>query len=253
MTSSSGPQTHAVLLFDGVDELDAVGPFEVLSAAGLPVRAVGLPGADPVVRGANGMTFVVDGVLHAPPPGARAASAPAGSPGRASADEASPDGASPADVSPADASPDAASAPVVPGVLLVPGGGWFDAGPGVRALVQGGALPRLVAALHAGGTTVASVCTGAMLLGAAGLLAGRPAVTNAGALDDLAAFGADVRADARVVDDGDLLTAGGPLAGVDLALRLVERALGAPAARDAAARIEHDRRGPLVLRAGAAA
>lgn len=56
-----GPPTHAVLLFDGFDELDAVGPFEVLAAAGLPVRALGLPDADPVVRAANGMTFVVDG------------------------------------------------------------------------------------------------------------------------------------------------------------------------------------------------
>jgi transcriptional regulator GlxA family with amidase domain len=229
MTSPSGPQTHAVLLFDGVDELDAVGPFEVLASAGLPVSAVGLPGADPVVRAANGMTFVVDGVLAAPAPGPGAAATPAAS---------------------ADHAPDAAP---VPGVLLVPGGGWFDAGPGVRALVDDGALPRLVAALHATGTTVASVCTGAMVLGAAGLLAGRSAVTNAGALDDLAALGAEVRADARVVDDGDVLTAGGPLAGVDLALRLVERALGAPAARDAAARLEHHRRGPLVLRAEAAA
>lgn len=207
MTTAARPPVHAVLLFDGFDELDAVGPFEVLAAAGLPVRVLGLPGADPVVRAANGMAFVTDGELEA-------------------------------------TSPD---------VLVVPGGGWLDGTPGVRGLVDDGALPRRVAALHAAGTTVASVCTGAMVLGAAGLLTGRPAVTNAQALDDLAAHGADVRAEARVVDDGDVLTAGGPLAGIDLGLRLVERALGPDAAAAAADRLEHARRGPLVVRTGAAA
>jgi putative intracellular protease/amidase len=59
-----------------------------------------------------------------------------------------------------------------------------------------GTLPRLVAESHAGETIVTSVCTGAILLGAAGLLDGRPAVTNRRAFDDLAGFGAVVRTEA---------------------------------------------------------
>ena len=69
---------------------------------------------------------------------------------------------------------------------------------------------------------VASVCTGALLLGAAGLLSGRPATTNRLALDRLRETGAEV-IDERVVDDGDILTAQGVTAGMDLALWLVER------------------------------
>jgi transcriptional regulator GlxA family with amidase domain len=94
---------------------------------------------------------------------------------------------------------------------------------------------------------VASVCTGAMLLAAAGLLRGRPAVTNRIALEDLARAGADVRPQARVVDDGSVVTCGGPAAGIDLSLRLVERFLGAPAALAAAHRIEHERVGPTLI------
>jgi transcriptional regulator GlxA family with amidase domain len=64
-----------------------------------------------------------------------------------------------------------------------------------------------------------------MLLAEAGLLDGRPAVTHAGALDDLRATAATV-VDARVVDDGDVLTAGGITSGIDLALHLVGRLAG---------------------------
>ena len=125
-----------------------------------------------------------------------------------------------------------------PGLVVVPGGGWLDRGPGVRDQREG-ALPDALAALHAAGSVVASVCTGAMLLARAGLLAGRPAVTNRMALDDLAAAGADVRRDARVVDDGSIVTAGGPAAGIDLAIRLVARFAGEDAGREAAERLEH--------------
>ena len=61
-----------------------------------------------------------------------------------------------------------------------------------------------------------------MLLARAGVLDGRPAVTHGGALDDLRATDAEV-VDARVVDDGDVLTAGGITSGLDLALHLIER------------------------------
>lgn len=133
-----------------------------------------------------------------------------------------------------------------PGLLVVPGGGWLDDAPGVRDECEG-LLPATVARLHGAGTVVASVCTGAILLARAGLLAGRPAVTNRLALDDLAALGADVRRDARVVDDGSVVTAGGPAAGLDLGIRLVARFAGEQAGRDAALRAEYEPVGPVLV------
>ena len=142
---------------------------------------------------------------------------------------------------------------VSPGLMVIPGGGWNDRSPvGVRSLAAT-ALPAQLAALHAAGTVLASVCTGAMVLAAAGVLTDRPAVTHHTALEDLAAAGADVKADARVVDDGGVVTSGGPAAGIDLSLRLVERFLGASAATHAAERIEHRRVGPTLVTSGLAA
>jgi transcriptional regulator GlxA family with amidase domain len=80
-----------------------------------------------------------------------------------------------------------------------------------------------------------------MLLAKAGLLNGRPAVTHHTALEDLRAAGADVRPDARWVDDGDILTAGGVTSGIDLALHLLERFRGADTARAAERILEHRR------------
>jgi len=68
--------------------------------------------------------------------------------------------------------------------------------------------------------TVTSVCTGALLLGAAGLLKGRRATTYWNARDFLPAFGA-IPAPGRVVRDGNVVTAGGVTAGIDFALSLV--------------------------------
>ncbi|MFI6079445.1 DJ-1/PfpI family protein [Streptomyces sp. NPDC051217] len=70
------------------------------------------------------------------------------------------------------------------------------------------------------------ICTGVMVLSAAGLAKGRNATTHAGAKADLAAQGATV-INARVVDDGDLITGGGITSGLDVALWLVERFVGA--------------------------
>jgi transcriptional regulator GlxA family with amidase domain len=127
-------------------------------------------------------------------------------------------------------------------VLVVPGGGWGDHAPqGAWAEVQRGELPRAIAARHAAGATVASVCTGALLLAAAGLLEGRPATTHHTALDDLAQRGARVVRE-RVVDDGDVLTAGGVTSGLDLALHLVERLFGSALAAARAGEIEWEPR-----------
>ena len=73
----------------------------------------------------------------------------------------------------------------------------------------------------------------------------RPATTHRAALDHLAADGVDVDRDARVVDDGDLLTCGGVTSGLDLALHLVEREWGAELAAGIATLMEHERRGPI--------
>jgi transcriptional regulator GlxA family with amidase domain len=193
-----------ILLYDGFDELDAFGPFEVLANGGFEPRFVTLDGRDSVTA-SHGARVLVDGAFGE--------------------------------------SPD---------LLVVPGGGWGDrAAKGAWGEAERGDIPRAIAERHRGGTIVASVCTGAMLLASAGLLAGRPAVTHHVALDDLEEAGADVKRDARVVDDGDILTAGGVTSGLDLALWIVERERGADVANLVAREIEHTR--SAVLRAGAAA
>lgn len=132
-----------------------------------------------------------------------------------------------------------------PDLLLVPGGGWAAGGPtGVRAEIACGELPAAIALLHGHGTLIATVCTGAMLAAAAGLTKGRHATTHASALDALRESGADVPA-ARVVDDGDLISAGGITSGLDMALWLVERFFGAPMACAIERRMEYERRGSV--------
>jgi transcriptional regulator GlxA family with amidase domain len=122
-------------------------------------------------------------------------------------------------------------------VLLVPGGGYFH-GDGIRAELERGVLPRVVTDAHARGAVVGSVCTGAMVLAATGITAGRRATTHRFALDDLRASGAEV-VEARFVDDGDLVTAAGVTAGLDLALHLVQRFADAQIAERVVVEIEH--------------
>jgi transcriptional regulator GlxA family with amidase domain len=83
-----------------------------------------------------------------------------------------------------------------------------------------------------------------MLLARAGITADRPAMTHAGAIDDLRESGAEV-VDARVVDDGDLVTSGGVTSGLDLAFHLVRREFGDEIADAVAERMEYDPRGPV--------
>jgi transcriptional regulator GlxA family with amidase domain len=188
-----------ILLFDGFDELDAMGPWEVFAGLAqlreeVTARLVTLEGAREV-RADHGAVISAHGTLSERPD-----------------------------------------------VLLVPGGGWFDRGPdGAWGHAQRGHIPEALAGRHAAGTTVASVCTGALLLAHAGILDGRRATTNPGALDDLRAFGTIDVVEARVVDDGDILTAGAPICGIDLALRVLERFDGPELADVAAREIGYER------------
>ena len=110
-------------------------------------------------------------------------------------------------------------------MLIVPGGGYFH-GSGIRTELELRELPRVVAAAHARGAIIGSVCTGAMLLAATGITAGRRMTTHHLAIEDLRASGAEI-VEARFVDDGDIVSAGGVTSGIDLALHLVERFAGA--------------------------
>ena len=86
---------------------------------------------------------------------------------------------------------------------------------------------RWLTAQHAAGTTVCSICAGAFLLAESGLLNGRSATTHWIHADALAKRFPQIRIDADklIIDEGDLVTAGGVMAWVDLGLKLIERFL----------------------------
>jgi len=86
---------------------------------------------------------------------------------------------------------------------------------------------------------LASVCTGSLLLGAAGFLDGVPATTHPSAYDDLAEY-CEVRGD-RVVDAGDVVTARGVSSSLDLGLYLVERLADETTRREIAAQMDYER------------
>jgi len=123
-----------------------------------------------------------------------------------------------------------------PDVLLHPGGR------GTRALLKDGAHLDWVRGRRGAVPLMTSVCTGSLVLAAAGLLTGRPATTHWGALDRLKELDPtiDVRADERFVDDGDTITAAGVSAGIDMALHLVARLSSPERARQVRRGIEYD-------------
>jgi cyclohexyl-isocyanide hydratase len=104
-------------------------------------------------------------------------------------------------------------------VLCVPGGG------GINALLRDAEVLNFLRAQAARARYVTSVCTGSLVLGAAGLLAGRRATTHWNSHDLLAKFGA-IPTRGRVVRDGNLFTAGGVTAGIDFGLTIVAELLG---------------------------
>ena len=89
-----------------------------------------------------------------------------------------------------------------PEILVVPGG------PGADAMAGDGAVTDWLSRAHETTTWTTSVCTGALILGGAGVLKGLKATTHWRAMDDLAAFGAQAT-DQRVVRDGKVITAAG--------------------------------------------
>jgi transcriptional regulator GlxA family with amidase domain len=134
-------------------------------------------------------------------------------------------------------------------VLLV-AGGW------VEEDIERGVIPKQLAEAKTRGgqrLILAGSDSGALYLGAAGLLKGRPATTHRPGHELLATYAGEV-IDARIVDDGDVITSSsGWLAGIDLALYLLERELHQP---NLAVEIErwigHDRRGTVWRTSGAA-
>jgi cyclohexyl-isocyanide hydratase len=123
-------------------------------------------------------------------------------------------------------------------VVVVPGGdGAFDAmlDPEVVSFVRSEAVRA---------TWVTSVCTGAFVLGAAGLLAGKQATTHWASAPMLAAFGAQP-VSARVVDDGAVVTAAGVSAGIDMALWLAAELAGRSVAERIQLQIEYDPQPPF--------
>ncbi|MFE0648455.1 DJ-1/PfpI family protein [Streptomyces sp. NPDC059534] len=195
----SRPLRVHIAMFDGVEELDFAAPYEVFSAADFFTPR-------PVevryvsATGARSVTGAYGTVVRGIRPWA----------------------------------PDTAD------LLVVPGGGYARRDtPGVWAEIDRGVLPRALAAAPRPGLTVAALCTGVMLLSAAGLTNGRPCTTHHKAKPDLQTQGGLVK-NARVVDDGTLVTAGGITSGLELALWLVRRELGADAATNLEEMLEYE-------------
>ena len=125
-----------------------------------------------------------------------------------------------------------------PDIVVVPGG--F----GNRMLLEHEPLHEWIRTVHETSTWTTSVCTGSLLLAAAGLLDGVPATTHWLARDLLAELGAKPVPD-RVVQHGKIVTAAGVSAGIDMALRLVQKINGDEVAQAVQLGIEYDPQPPL--------
>ena len=182
----------AILLFDQMTALDAIGPYEVLGR----------------VPGAN-LAFV------SPDPGTKRTDQNLGLVADTSLDDA--------------AHPD---------IILVPGGHGEEAMRGDERVLD------WIRAAHETTTWTASVCTGALVLGAAGILEGKRATTYWLALDQLRQYGAEPTAE-RVVVDGKVITGAGVSAGIDMGLTLAARLAGDEVAQTIQLGIEYDPQPPF--------
>jgi transcriptional regulator GlxA family with amidase domain len=126
-------------------------------------------------------------------------------------------------------------------VLVYPGGR------GTRAELRDDAVLDWMRGVSRSGAVVASVCTGSLVLAAAGLLDGKPATTHWQSLELLPTLGKDidVRPDDRFVDNGEVITAAGVSAGIDMALHLVARLHSPERAREVRRYIQYDPEPPV--------
>ena len=123
-------------------------------------------------------------------------------------------------------------------MLLVPGG------PGDAAQMENASVLAWIQKIHATTDLTTSVCTGALILGAAGILEGKRATTYWSRLEKLSDFGA-IPQKKRFVRDGKIITAAGVSAGIDMALALVADMKGKAAARAIRLGIEYYPRPPV--------
>ncbi|MFZ4514823.1 MAG: DJ-1/PfpI family protein [Acidimicrobiia bacterium] len=182
----------AILLYDGVTALDAIGPYEVLSR--LPEADVKFVATTPGVKftGQGSCGIVAEHALSDVPH---------------------------------------------PDVLIIPGG------PGERAIRNDAVAIDWIREAHAHAQWTVSVCTGALILGAAGILEGVPATTHWLAREELRAMGADV-VDERVCVEDNIITAAGVSAGIDMALTLAGLLEGELIAQGIQLSIEYDPQPP---------
>ena len=183
----------AIPLFDRFTALDAVGPYQVLSALpGARVRFLAAEAGS--VRSDNRMlTMVAEGRWEDSPR---------------------------------------------PELLVVPGG------PGTRDLLVDERMLAWVRSVHESSRYTTSVCTGSLVLGAAGILDGVDATTHWMEMDELRALGAQPTSE-RVVERGKVITAAGVSAGIDMALRLAELIAGPVVAQAIQLAIEYDPQPPF--------
>jgi cyclohexyl-isocyanide hydratase len=118
-------------------------------------------------------------------------------------------------------------------VVMVPGG------PGQQDLMEDAVALEFLRRQARGAKFVTSVCTGSLVLGAAGLLKGKRATCHWAAIEHLAALGA-IPVNERVVVDGTVVTGAGVAAGIDFALALAEILAGEQVAREIQLQIEYD-------------
>ncbi len=183
----------ALLLYDRLTTLDAVGPYEILSRLpGAVVKTVAKQ-AGPQRNDTGSLALVADYALEEVP---------------------------------------------APEIVLVPGG------PGQLALMGDEAILGWIRRAHETSRWTTSVCTGSLLLGAAGILRGKRATTHWLAYDELRALGAEPVAE-RVVMDGKIVTAAGVSAGIDMALALAARECGEGVAQSIQLGIEYDPQPPF--------
>jgi transcriptional regulator GlxA family with amidase domain len=182
----------AILIFEGLTVLDAIGPYEVLrSVPGWEVRFVA-PEAGPLRADSGALGLVAD----------------------YSIDEVTE-----------------------PDVVLVGGG------QGNRPLLSDERLLDWLRAVNERTRWTTSVCTGSLVLGAAGLLRGKRATGHWLYLEPLREYGAELVSE-RFVEDGKVITAAGVSAGIDMALHMVGREAGPEAAQAIQLAIEYDPRPP---------